>query len=261
MSQSSSAKDAYIMLCTPCYGGMMHEAYFHSVVKLFQEARDKEFKVHLNTMGNESLITRGRNTMVSQFMDAEHCTHLLFVDSDIAFYPELVTKLLEYDKDVVTAIYPRKTIEWKNLEYYVKKGDLKTMEQKLLGYNLNFPDPLNIDVQDGFVEVLDAATGFMLIKKDVFVKMREAYPELKYTSDQIINNKQYSSDWCYAFFDCMIDPKNNRYLSEDYTFCRRWQQIGGKIYAEITYPLTHYGTYGFRGNVSHKFAKKDSIDT
>ena len=101
----------------------------------------------------------------------------------------------------------------------------------------------------------------MLIKRDVFVKMREAFPDLKYTSDQIINNKRYSSDWCYSFFDCIIDPDSNRYLSEDYTFCRRWQQIGGKIYAEIASPLTHFGTYGFRGNVSHKFAKKDSIAT
>ena len=261
MSQSSSVKDAYIMLCTPCYGGMMQESYFHSVIKLLQEAREKEYKIHLNTMGNESLITRARNTMVSQFLDNEHCTHLLFVDSDIAFQPELVTKLLNFDKDVVTAIYPRKTIEWQNLEYYAKQGELEAMEQKLLGYNMNFPDPLNINVENGFVEVLDAATGFMLIKRDVFTKMKEAYPELKYTSDQIINNQRYSSDSCYSFFDCMIDPDSNRYLSEDYTFCRRWQKIGGKIYAEILSPLTHFGTYGFRGNVSHKFTKKDNIKT
>jgi len=261
MSQSSSVKDAYIMLCTPCYGGLMHEAYFHSVIKLLQEAKEKEYKIHINTMGNESLITRARNTMVSQFMDNEYCTHLLFIDADIAFKPTLVTKLLEFNKDVVAAIYPRKTIEWQNLKYYARDGELDSMEQKLLGYNLNLTNPLEVNVDNGFTEVLDAATGFMLIKKDVFVKMREAYPELKYTSDQIINNQQYSSDWCYSFFDCIIDPKSNRYLSEDYTFCRRWQQIGGKIYAEIVSPLIHYGTYGFKGNVSHKFVKKDSINT
>jgi len=117
MSQSSLVNKPYIMLCTPCYGGVMHEAYFHSVVKLLQEARNNQYKVHINTMGNESLITRGRNTMVSQFMDSEHCTHLLFVDADIAFQPKLVTKLLNYNKEVVSAIYPRKAIEWQNLDY------------------------------------------------------------------------------------------------------------------------------------------------
>ncbi len=263
MSQSSSVNlnETYVMVGTPCYGGLMHEAYFHSMIKLLAEARKKGYNIHLNTMGNESLITRARNTIVSQFMDNESCTHLLFIDADIAFQPELVTKLIEYDKDVVTAIYPRKTIEWQNLQYYLKKEDTEALEQKLLGYNMNFADPMNIQVENGFVEVLDAATGFMLIKKEVFVKMKDYYPELKYTSDQIINNQRYSSDWCYSFFDCIIDEESNRYLSEDYTFCRRWQKMGGKIYAEIASSLTHFGTYGFRGNVSHKFAKKDSIAT
>ena len=41
MSQSSLVNKPYIMLCTPCYGGVMHEAYFHSVVKLLQEAATK----------------------------------------------------------------------------------------------------------------------------------------------------------------------------------------------------------------------------
>ena len=83
--------------------------------------------------------------------------------------------------------------------------------------------------------------------------MKEAYPNLKYTSDQIINNERFSSENCYAFFDCIIDEKSNRYLSEDYAFCRLWQKIGGKIFADVTSPLTHYGTYPFKGNVWTKF--------
>ena len=72
--------------------------------------------------------------------------------------------------------------------------------------------------------------------------------------------KLYASDNCYAFFDTMIDPVSNRYLSEDYAFCRLWQKIGGKIYADVASSLTHYGTYSFKGNVSHKFAEQDKIE-
>ena len=75
-----------------------------------------------------------------------------------------------------------------------------------------------------------------------------------------MNGKAYSSKNCYAFFDTVIDPKSKRYLSEDYGFCRLWQKIGGKIYADVVSPLTHYGTYHFRGNISHKFAEKSSIE-
>ena len=267
-SQSSSAeeynfKGKTIMVGTPCYGGMMHESYMHCFLKTLKEAEKQGYKLHLNTMGNESLITRARNTIVSQFMDQDNLTHLLFIDADIAWKPETITRMLKVDEDVVGAIYPKKTIEWKNLPKYMKMypDDLDNMEQKLMGYNINFKDPRNIPMyQGGFVEVLDAATGFMLIKKDVFVRMKEAYPELKYTSDQIMNGKSYSSDNCYAFFDTLIDPDSKRYLSEDYYFCRLWQKIGGKIYADVVSSLTHYGTYHFRGNISHKFAEKSNIE-
>ena len=45
----------------------------------------------------------------------------------------------------------------------------------------------------------------------------------------------------------MIDPDNRRYLSEDYAFCRRWQQIGGKIYADCGTTLGHVGNLPFSG--------------
>jgi hypothetical protein len=38
-------------------------------------------------------------------------------------------------------------------------------------------------------------------------------------------------------------------LSEDYTFCRRWQQIGGDIWLDPRVALNHVGHYTFRGNV------------
>jgi hypothetical protein len=46
----------------------------------------------------------------------------------------------------------------------------------------------------------------------------------------------------------MIDPVDRRYLSEDYTFCRRWQEIGGDIWLDPTISLNHYGHFCFQGN-------------
>jgi ribosomal protein S8 len=48
---------------------LLSEGYLHGILSLTQEAAKNQFKVHLNTMGNESLITRARNTLVSQFLD------------------------------------------------------------------------------------------------------------------------------------------------------------------------------------------------
>ena len=256
---SSPPKKIGVTVSTPCFGGMICEGYFHSILKTSAIFNAQPgWRLYINSMGNESLITRARNTLVAQFLDMcekdqEAHTHLMFIDSDISFPAETIKRMINFDKDIVTAVYPRKSIDWKGMKERVKKGDFELMEAKSLGYNINMAHPESVQMQNGFIEVLDSATGFMLIKKEVFYKLIKAYPYLKYTTDQIINNKSFGSKNCYAFFDCIIDEKSNRYLSEDYAFCRLWQKIGGKIYADLMSPLTHYGTYPFRGNVWSKF--------
>jgi|TARA_R100001530_G_scaffold135575_1_gene113136 hypothetical protein len=254
-----------VTLSTPAYGGLLCEGYFHGVLKLSSLfSQQKDWKLHINTMGNESLITRARNTLVAQFLDLcekepEEHTHLMFIDADIGFTAASVKRMIDFDKDIVTGVYPRKSIDWQGVEKMCKKGEFDMLEQKSLGYNINFVNPKNIQMDKGFVEVLDSATGFMLIKKEVFFKLIKAFPYLKYTTDQIINGQSFKSNNCYAFFDCIIDEKSNRYLSEDYAFCRLWQKIKGKIYADLMSPLTHYGTHAFKGNIWSKFsvAEKD----
>ena len=254
-----------VTVSTPAYGGLLCEGYFHGVLKLSSLfAQQKDWRLYINTMGNESLITRARNTLVAQFLDLcekepEEHTHLMFIDADIGFTAAGVKRMVDFDKDIVTGVYPRKSIDWKSIEENSKKGDFEMLEQKALGYNINFANPKNIQMDKGFVEVLDSATGFMLIKKEVFFKLKKAFPYLKYTTDQIINGQVFKSQNCYAFFDCIIDEKSNRYLSEDYAFCRLWQKVNGKIYADLMSPLSHYGTYAFKGNVWSKFnvAEKD----
>ena len=64
------------------------------------------------------------------------------------------------------------------------------------------------------------------------------------------NIDEDAARYCYAFFDTMIDPDDNRYLSEDYTFCRLWQKLGGSIWLDPKTRLNHVGTYTFEGDVS-----------
>ena len=103
-------------------------------------------------------------------------------------------------------------------------------------------------VENGAVEVLDASTGFFLIKREVIEKMMNEYPELHYRNDSNIDEK--FNKYCYSFFDTVHDPDDNRYLSEDYTFCRRWQKIGGEIWLDPNTKLNHIGAYTFEGDVS-----------
>ena len=253
-----------IFVATPCYGGMLTTNYFEGCMGLMAECIRKGIGLQFATIGNESLVTRARNTLVQLFMDdKKEYTHLMFIDADIGFQPEAIFRMLELDKEVVASIYPRKAIDWnKGKKKVESKPNISPDELHAfsLQYNLNVKNPKHIEMQKGFIEVMDAPTGFMLIKRNVFNKMKIAYPHLKFTNDQHIGqphetkfNKHDTSDWNYAFFDTMIDPDSKRYLSEDYAFCRLWQKIGGTVYADIMSGLTHYGTYAFKGNVGTQF--------
>ncbi len=257
-----------IFIGTPCYGNMLTADYFKSCLQLTALAASKKVELQFGTIGNESLVTRARNTLVQLFMDNEDYTHLLFIDADLAFNPESVFRMLDLDEDVVTGVYPRKVIDWTkairrvNENPNIKEDELHAAS---LQYNLNVKDPKKVIVKKGFIEVLDGATGFMLIKRNVFKKMALAYPHLRFKSDQHLgdpHDKTFgyhdTSDWNYAFFDTMIEPDTKRYLSEDYAFCRLWQKIGGKIYADIVSGMTHMGNYSFKGNVATQFLPQNN---
>lgn len=76
--------------------------------------------------------------------------------------------------------------------------------------------------------------------------MIEAYPELNYVSDSDYSPENKGLH--YRFFDCMVDPESKRYLSEDYTFCHLWRQIGGEVYVDVQSNLTHQGAKVYRGS-------------
>jgi predicted lactoylglutathione lyase len=251
-----------IFIGLPCYGGMISENVFHSLLSLQLWGMKNNIHFRTQTMGNESLITRARNTIVSMMLDDTNfvATHLLFVDADIGFQPENIQRLLLADKDVACGIYPRKCIHWeKTIQAMKENPDIteQNLFAKSLGYNLNFDDPQNVQVVDGFCKVQEAATGMMLVKREVFRTMKKKFPERKYNSDQIINGKAFKSDNCYDFFSVGIYGEKRRYLSEDYYFSRLWQECGGEIWADISMPLTHFGNMGFQGHVGSLFELKD----
>jgi len=241
---------ANIFLGTPCYGGWLSEDYFHSILDLQNFCRQEEISLRIQTLGSESLITRARNTIVANFLDNKDATHLLFIDADIGFEANSIKRYLDFDKEVICAPYPMKMISWELIPQLVKEN--KDYKNLCHPYVLNFLDKDNINVEKGFAEVLDAATGFMLIKRSCIEKMVKEYPDLYYVTDQIINGKEYDSKNTYLFFDTMKD-ENGRYLSEDYAFSRRWQKIGGKIWADVGSNLTHYGSYKYSGKLWKHF--------
>jgi hypothetical protein len=104
----------------------------------------------------------------------------------------------------------------------------------------------NNRIENNMMEIYTLATGFMMIKRECINKMIAAYPQYKYTDDcgflQGDENK-----YAYALFDCAI--VNDHYFSEDWMFCHRWKEIGGKIFVDITIDLVHTGQEDYSGRI------------
>jgi hypothetical protein len=231
-----------LFLSTPCYGGLCLEKYMKSIVNLQMLLMREGVQLMLDTTENESLVHRARNVSIGRFMQKTDADYFMFIDADVEFDAQSVLRLLRSGHEVSVAVYPKKVVMWDQAREAVENGDERNMALLSSSLVANI-GATRRSVVNGFVEVLDGPTGFMMISREALTKMHEHYPELNCKNDH--QNRDFD-EYC-ALFDCMIDPESKRYLSEDYAFCRRWQQIGGKIYADCNTTLGHVGNLPFSG--------------
>jgi len=242
-------------IATPCYGGALTEPYFRSTIKLMTFFNGHKIPLAFGTIANESLVTRARNVLLAYFLNSDY-THLMFIDADIEFQVDDVLKLWMHNKDVAVGAYPKKGVNWSHIKESIIMDPSKQHSSQQIGalgsdYAINFKflnrDAKQVAVENGLIQLHDAGTGFMMIKREAILKLIKEYPEIKYNNDVQMGGVDLT-DKFYALFDTMIDPVDKRYLSEDYTFCRRWQKMGGDIWLDPSISLNHYGSFCFQGN-------------
>jgi hypothetical protein len=248
-----------LFVATPMYGGQNHGLYMKACLDLQGLCLQYGVQIKFSFLFNESLITRARNYLVDEFLDRSDCTHMLFIDSDVNFNPQDVIALLALDKDVIGGPYPKKAIKWRSVKKAVEKNpDIEPQLLEKVAGDFVF-NPVKGTAQFTVSEpldVLEIGTGFMMIKREVFDKMKEAYPEIKYKPDHVGQANFDGTRYIHAYFDTVIDTKDSitgggsdRYLSEDYMFCQMWRKIGGQIFLCPWMRTAHIGTYHFQGDM------------
>ena len=213
-------KTTRVHICMPCYGGMLTESTFMSYIKWANTARQLGIDWTMETMTNESLISRARNTLTAKFLSNPDSTHLMFIDADIGWEPWHLLVMLNRDVDVIGGLYPMKSLP---VKWCVN------------GFDGAEEGP------DGLQEVTKTGTGFLLMKRHVFEKLN-AHPAVKpFNSD--IGLPPELNVYMKTYFDTAV--RENRYYSEDWTFCENWRDLGGKIWVDKRVLLRHTGTYVF----------------
>lgn len=170
----------------------------------------------------DSLVSRARNTLSAQFLKTD-CTHLLWIDSDIIFKPEDVARLASHDVGVVAGFYPKKQAE--------------------LAWVCNaLAEPAAVDPTTGLQPVRYMGTGFMLIAREVFERMRNEYPDIAFTPD----GKEEETEWDFWQVGVYKFPDGfRRYLSEDWWFCQRCLDMGIQVHADTRIVVQHIGEVAY----------------
>ena len=235
--------------------------YTQSLLEFQRYCYEKKIGVTFQLF-KSSLVTQGRNLSVGSFMESKH-THLLFIDSDIDFEAKSIQAMVDKDKDVISVPYPMKTFNWDKMFANFKDGKIKNpIELAMNGntYPMRLPNEDNFNIENGCIEVSHSPTGCMLIKRSVIEKMIEKYPEMRISQPTIINGKPVEKPFLYNFFDTMFNPVDHTYMGEDFAFCKRWKDIGGKCHAIIDQLITHVGEHQYSGRFADELIKLPEND-
>lgn len=251
-----------VCLLTPCYGSICFTQYVTCLVITIDIFKHLGIDYSLHFCNSDSLVPRARNNMIAKAMFDPTTTHMIFIDADIEWNPSDILKLILANKGIVGGIYPLKHLHFEKLleegvidKWKAKKEstfmknpveDELLLQNCLLKYNFNAVYGSNsLEVENDIAEVRHLATGFMMIKREVIECMQKAFPSTKY-EDDIGYLTQEEKKHAFALFDCSVEDKH--YYSEDWLFCQRWINMGGKIYADISINLTHIGIHSFKGS-------------
>ena len=257
-----------IIFGTPCFGGMLHNGYFQSMLELAVNFTKLNISFEMMTIGNESLIQRARNGIVAKFMADSSATHLMFIDADITFSWINIVKLLLCGKELCGGCYPKKCFNWDKIKHQIQKNPALN-DDELMAKSLDYVfnpiyhkegENVVIKLNNGMAQVKDIGTGFMLINKSVINKMIKKYPDTKFVNNVAGYGQNNVGDFFYALFDCCIDPVSKVYLSEDYLFCKRWIDIGGELWLDLSTNLNHTGIIDYKGCLSITIGEVDNLN-
>lgn len=214
---------AKVYIATPAHDGTFVTQYVSSYNNMIVRFQKLGIGWMLGILEKCSILPHARNLLAADFL-ASDCSHLLFIDSDMGWPDYAALELLAHDRDVVAAV-----------------GRMKDEEHKFCCH-LD-ADRLLYDKEAGLIRVGSVGTGFMLVKKHVIEKLTEATKGKAYRKGN--GAGKAAGDLISPIFD--IEYRDGIMFGEDYTFCRRWQDLGGDVWVDPGIPLAHVGPYEYAG--------------
>lgn len=228
-----------IFIAVPAFGWTMQSQTAISLCALTAEL------VHNNAFQSISAqsfpdIVDVRNIFLTLWFDKiPDATHMLFVDADMQFEPNLVVDMIKADKPLIGCLYPKKRlpITW-------------------VGSALKEP----AEPEGNLLELEGIGCGVMLIRRDCVQSMIDQnLVDIQADKEKtgLLHMVDSPFDRIIHAFDKVID-EDGRHLSEDFSFCWRHRKAGGKVYAAIDHAVCHIGMQQFAARYSDLYKKQES---
>lgn len=233
-----------LWILIPAAGDLIHATFSTALIKLLGVLRVHGIWYELRFLPGDSLVTRARNNLADTFMssstdDDNH--YSLWLDCDILFDPESVLQMLALDLDFTAAPYSKKGFHVDRMAEAARLGWTNDKIMRVVGTpNVNWiTNPVRTDAP---MPVLEAGSGFWLVKRKVFRMMQDSLPHIRYRRAPE-EKSHYGRDYAYDYFRVGVWPETQEYLSEDWWFCREWRNLGGTLHCCFWIKTHHIGPH------------------
>lgn len=238
-------KGTKLMCATPAYGGAVHINFKQSELSLQHMLSQCGIECTFVTMGNESLISRARNSLTNTFLASDY-THLMWIDGDIQFSAVDVLVMLHFKKDFIGGAYPMKGFNWEHVkEAVLKHPDIspEDLEKCAATWTTHFFEGRTEVFPMEPTEVKELGTGFLLTS-------RKVYETIADKADTYLRapNQPDLTEEIKDFFT--VGTRDHIYESEDYSLCRQWREAGGQVWCCGWFALNHCGSHVFKGDLN-----------
>lgn len=226
------ASHKHVLIGVPAYTGSIVLGTVRTIMHETLALTKRGIAVSVLEESGDALLANARARMVARFL-ASPATHLVCIDSDTMCQPGGLQMLLNADEDFVAALYPKRKDP---LSYHVRMmaGDTQSLTEK------------------GLLEVEGVPGGLCCMSRAMLEKMCKHYAaELTYRMDESPTGTAVGLFESYWIDNGPGQPKDK--LGEDYAFCKRWRDIGGKIYVVPDIETGHVGLKVWQGRYSDNF--------
>jgi hypothetical protein len=219
-----------------------------SIVDTVRALEARGIRTYIHNVDSAEIVT-ARDMLANMVLHSDVWDGLLFIDSDMAFRPELILKLVDASSEVAAAACPRRQLDLNRFAAASRAhGIFDKAVAEASDFTVTFSwkedAPRQVQVINGFVRAAAVGMAIALISKSALQALVQA---------KLVERRRDLTSGtggpCYSFFE-IASPRGAR-LGEDYSFCYRWTaKLKRDLQVCVDEEVTHIGFYPYTARFS-----------